>query len=168
MSLAADLLEQAGHLVVRDARRPRQASLRRAISTAYYSLFHLIIDDAVLLLVRSSQLRPTVARSFEHRHLRSAAEAIGKAHHSPNKTDGLQPLLRLPVSNELAEICETFVNLLEHRHRADYDTAQRFTRVETATLVEDASSAHAAWRGERDTYNAQVFMLAAAKLISAR
>jgi len=43
MSLAADLLEQAAHLASRERGRPRQVSLRRAISTAYYSLFHLVI-----------------------------------------------------------------------------------------------------------------------------
>jgi uncharacterized protein (UPF0332 family) len=168
VSLAEDLLEQAGHLLVRDAGRPRQASLRRAISTAYYSLFHLIVDDAVSLLVRGSQLRSAVARSFDHRNLRSAAQAIREAFHGPDGTHGLRPFLRPPVSQGLAELCGTFVNLQEQRHRADYDTAQRFTRVDTATLVEDTSSAHATWRGERSTHNAQVFVLASARLIGTR
>ena len=168
MSLAADLLEQAGHLALRDAGRPRQASLRRAISTAYYSLFHLVVDDAVSVLVRGPQLRSAVARSFDHKNLRSAAQAIGEAHRGPAGIHGLRPFLRLPVSDDLARVCDTFVNLQEHRHRADYDTGQRFTRAETALLVSAADLAHAAWRGERDTHNAQVFVLAAAKLIGNR
>ena len=42
MSLPEDLLEQAVHLATLDARRPKQANLRRAVSTAYYALFHLL------------------------------------------------------------------------------------------------------------------------------
>lgn len=41
MAFPDDLLEQAVHLARREPGRPRQASLRRAISTAYYALFHL-------------------------------------------------------------------------------------------------------------------------------
>jgi uncharacterized protein (UPF0332 family) len=47
MSFAHDLLEQAEHLVNRDGATPKQASPRRAVSTAYYALFHLLIDEAV-------------------------------------------------------------------------------------------------------------------------
>ena len=43
MRLPEGLLEQAQHLVKREPKRPKQASLRRAISTAYYALFHLLI-----------------------------------------------------------------------------------------------------------------------------
>lgn len=42
-----DLLHQADHLARWDRRRPKQASLRRAVSTAYYALFHLLISTAV-------------------------------------------------------------------------------------------------------------------------
>ncbi len=50
MSLHDDLLEQAKHLANREPRRPKQASLRRAISAAYYALFHLLVDEATKLL----------------------------------------------------------------------------------------------------------------------
>jgi len=48
MALADDLLEQAHHLAKREPKRPRQASLRRAVSTAYYSLVHLLISSVTL------------------------------------------------------------------------------------------------------------------------
>ena len=51
MNLPADLLEQAEHLAGREATRPKQASLRRAISAAYYSVFHLLIREACARLV---------------------------------------------------------------------------------------------------------------------
>lgn len=42
MAYADDLLELARHLANLDAGSARQASLRRAVSTAYYALFHLL------------------------------------------------------------------------------------------------------------------------------
>ncbi len=46
MALAQDLLEQAQHLAVYEGSNPSQAALRRSISTAYYALFHLLVEDA--------------------------------------------------------------------------------------------------------------------------
>ena len=41
-----DLLEQAARLARLDTQKPKQANLRRAISSAYYALFHLLVDEA--------------------------------------------------------------------------------------------------------------------------
>ena len=49
MSLHADLLEQAEQLAQLDPRRPKQANLRRAVSSAYYALFHLLTWEASAL-----------------------------------------------------------------------------------------------------------------------
>ena len=46
MAYANDLLELAQHLAKLDSENPRQACLRRAVSTAYYALFHLLIAEA--------------------------------------------------------------------------------------------------------------------------
>lgn len=46
MALCDDLLEQAFHLARREPTRPRQASLRRALSTSYYALFHFLAAEA--------------------------------------------------------------------------------------------------------------------------
>jgi len=47
MTFAKDLLEQANHLARREQRKPKQARLRRAVSTAYYAVFHLLVAEAV-------------------------------------------------------------------------------------------------------------------------
>ena len=54
MTLANDLLAQAKHLATKEPRRPRDASLRRAVSSAYYALFHLLTAEASKLLVSGS------------------------------------------------------------------------------------------------------------------
>ncbi len=47
MSLPDSLRGVARDLATLDARRPRQASLRRSVSTVYYAAFHLLVDAAV-------------------------------------------------------------------------------------------------------------------------
>ena len=44
MAYADDLLELAKHLANLEPVNPRQACMRRAVSTAYYALFHLLIS----------------------------------------------------------------------------------------------------------------------------
>jgi len=168
MTLAADLLEQAQHLAAREQGRPKQASLRRAISTAYYSMFHLLVDDASRYLVASSRLRPAVARSFEHQAVRAAAEAIGAISRSPNSNHWVRSHLNDPISADLTSICDTFVDLQKHRHKADYDIGIKFTRLQTNDVVSSAHLAHALWRRERNSHNAHVFMLAGARLLGSR
>ncbi|QPN65919.1 hypothetical protein [Synechococcus sp. CBW1006] len=51
MSLANDLLTTAGQLAQLHERRPRQADLRRELSTAYYALFHGLAETAADRLV---------------------------------------------------------------------------------------------------------------------
>ena len=47
MAFADDLPKDAYHLAGRGGKNPRQSSLRRAVSTAYYAVFHLLISDFV-------------------------------------------------------------------------------------------------------------------------
>ena len=73
MALASDLLEQAYHLARREPKRPRQASLRRAVSTSYYALFHLLISEATLNWRQSSQ-RAALGRYFQHGSMAKASD----------------------------------------------------------------------------------------------
>ncbi len=47
MAYHVDLLQQAKRLAHLEPKKPKQASLRRAVSTAYYSFFHFLITEAV-------------------------------------------------------------------------------------------------------------------------
>jgi uncharacterized protein (UPF0332 family) len=166
VSLANDLLEQAVKLASADRGRPRQASLRRAISTAYYSLFHLIVEDAVQYPVSTATLRPAVARTFEHKDLKNAAKAIGDVHRGGNHW--IKEHIRGQISNDLASVCDTLVDLQDQRHAADYDLSARFTRGHADSRLSTVIFAHIDWTSERRTHNARVFMLAAAGLLGHR
>ena len=41
-----DLLEQARILAKLDVKKPKQANLRRAVSSAYYAVFHFLVHEA--------------------------------------------------------------------------------------------------------------------------
>jgi hypothetical protein len=77
-SLPEHLLEQAKHLARRERTRPRQASLRRAISAAYYALFHLLIRDAVRQLGPNlnEDLFNRAYRWFDHGTMNRVAKAF--------------------------------------------------------------------------------------------
>src|SRR5271155_41415 len=75
------LFEQAEKLIAPPpAGPPRQVDVRRAISAAYYGLFHAIIaapaDQFVGKAKRSSSLYGLVYRSVDHRRLRVLCEEV--------------------------------------------------------------------------------------------
>jgi uncharacterized protein (UPF0332 family) len=156
VSFHRDLIEQAEHLAKRDLKRPRQASLRRAISTAYYALFHMLIDDAVRKLVPNTPpiLRTQVQRAFTHSDMRNACEQFAK----PSGT--LAHLLVQPVELELQLVANAFINLQYHRHTADYDFMETYDRITVLRIIEQAEAAVAAWSRVRDRPNANVFLAA--------
>jgi uncharacterized protein (UPF0332 family) len=134
MAYHDDLLEQAQHLAKRERRRPRQASLRRAISSAYYALFHLLIDEAVFKWKIAAQ-RPQLARIFEHARMNAASERVLNARLFP--FTGQDPA---QVAH-LKRIATIFRELYEERQAADYDTATQWSRTDVLDLIDAAGEA---------------------------
>ncbi len=154
--LGRDLLEQAFHLARREPRRPRQASLRRAVSTAYYALFHLLAAEAARLVCRARHLRearPLIRRALDHAEAKRVCDAIRRGRF-PDPWDRVAAP-RTP-SPGLVEIADTFLLLQESRHAADYDSAARFARRDVQDLVERTERAFGLWRvsgrHERDVF----------------
>ncbi len=162
MSLCHDLIEQAEHLARRELKKPRQASLRRAVSTVYYALFHMLIDDAVPKLIPNAPdlLRVQARRAFTHADMRNACEQLTKS------SNAFARLLARPVEAELQTVAEAFVELQFHRHAADYDLAQVFDRIKVLGIIGQARAAATAWNMVRNTPNANVFL--AALLLNSR
>ena len=113
MSLASDLLVQARVLCLIDSKKPKQANLRRAVSTAYYALFHLLIDDALNVLSPTAPqgLAHVMRRAFNHADMKAACKGFG----SSNPQTQLHPLVSLPVPSDLA-----YVPPSGHRVRSQY------------------------------------------------
>jgi uncharacterized protein (UPF0332 family) len=149
MALANDLLEQARHLANREPKRPRQASLRRAVSTAYYALFHLLTASAVANW-KTSRQRSSLARAFEHSTMNQACKKINdKTFINPNARQ-VQSLKRL---------ANIFMQLQQQRHTADYDNSKRWARTEVLTHIDMAQEAFDNWAAIRHEEIAEDFLL---------
>lgn len=160
MSYSSDLLAQARHLAGKEPRRPKQASLRRAVSAAYYSLFHLLVSEAASSMLRGrerSGIHPVFRRAFVHRHMRGVAESF-KDGTVPKAWQA--PMGGAPVSEDLRDVASAFVDLQEARHEADYDFGRRFIRSEVRDLIEAAERAASSWQNVRGDPEGQVFLTA--------
>jgi uncharacterized protein (UPF0332 family) len=136
-----DLVATARRLAKASPGKPRQADLKRAISTAYYALFHAIARDAADLLVgvganRAEKACNQTYRSLEHGTARNACRQL--------RNTGF------PLA--LCGCGDTFVQLQELRHAADYDPAYRTSRSDALAVVAAAEVAIAALKasGRRD------------------
>lgn len=154
MALHNDLLEQARHLANREPRHPRQASLRRAISAAYYALFHALVAEATMTLAHAEprNLRPLIARTFAHADMKRTCRAFmqGTAGINPATAAAIMPPIRL----ELVFVARTFVSLQEIRHQADHDLLAEFSKENVVAMVRDATRSLdllVAIRGEPNT-----------------
>lgn len=137
------LLEQASRLTAAPPTgAPRQADLKRAISTSYYGLFHAIVtaaaDDFAGRTKRESPRYALVYRSIDHRTLRSLCEDIVKST-LPAKYSRYQP--SGGFGPDLIAVATAVVDLQEKRHLADYDPHYRVGLSDAVLAVATAQSA---------------------------
>ncbi len=150
--IGRDLVAQAGVLARCEPRRPKQATLRRAVSTAYYGLFHFLIEESTALLFGVGQgdaaFRHLAARAFIHGKMKLVCKEFVKP--SPRDVhDLLQPFwVRLGVANnqQARLVAQTFIDLQDDRHTADYDLSVSFSRQDAQNAGTRAEAAVNAWR----------------------
>ena len=106
---STDLLNTARGLAKTGTRRPTQANLRRATSTAYYAMFHCLASSSADLLVGKTRRRSSawhqVYRGLEHGTARRACQRL-------KTLESNAPAIR--------HFAEKFVDLQQKRQRADY------------------------------------------------
>lgn len=104
-----NLLELAEHLARLEPGRPKESTLRRAVSTAYYAVFHalaFLCADELVGYNRPWEAFTPIYRTLDH----SAARKLFERARSKNL-----------YGEEVADIGGAFIDLQEQRHRADYD-----------------------------------------------
>lgn len=157
MTLHADLLEQAQHLSRRETRRPRQASLRRAVSAAYYAVFHLLTAESVAVIGvnLAPHFRAKAQRWFNHAEMKKVCQLfLTPAFTRPSSLAGLVP------SADLHIVARNFIRLQEARHSADYDTSSEWTRFSAQQMVQLARTAFKSWTAIKGSEEANLFILA--------
>jgi uncharacterized protein (UPF0332 family) len=152
MAFHDDLLKQAFQLLHKERKNPKQASLRRALSTAYYALFHLLISESVANWNRPD-LRASLGRAFDHRPMKAASNRILDSRSFP--FSGEDPLV---VAN-LRTVADKFARLQEKRHVADYDNTILWTRDDALFQVQSAERAFTLWRSIRTERIAQGYLV---------
>ena len=157
MAFADDLLEQAYHLANRERRKPRQASLRRAVSTGYYALFHLLISEATLNWKRVGQ-RHALARVFEHGKMKNAClRKVGEL--NVYFTSKPQASFELTNAQHLMIVAKTFIQSQQKRHAADYDNSRVWTRTAATSQIKFISDAFQSWQVIRNEQASQAFLV---------
>jgi hypothetical protein len=167
LTLPRDLLDQAELLANKEPRRPKQASLRRAVSTAYYALFHLIIADSAIILAPPAPAgsRLLVQRAFQHGQIKSACKdfvtADAALRRASSRRTGLpaalEDLIAFPLDPYLLVVLTAFIELQEARHKADYDVTEQWSRLDVLSKLDLARRAFEAWNFVRKSPNAATF-----------
>ena len=145
MAFPDDLLKDAFHLAARGGNNPKQSSLRRAVSTAYYALFHLLIADFVLNWKTEDQ-RVRLGRMFDHSKMKNAIF----------KPEGSSAT---PVEADLIKVISAFARLQNDRHTADYDVAEDWSRADVKKSLLIAVDAFKTWKTIRKEKIAQDHLL---------
>ncbi len=121
-----DLIATARDLVGLSARgRPRQSNLRRAVSTAYYALFHCLANCCADMLVggpgsnRSSSAWNQAYRGLQHRVARQRCQ---------NRSISSFPM-------EIQYFAQVFVDMQQLRHIADYDPDADYSKADAMQLI---------------------------------
>ncbi len=116
-----DLIDAAKPLVeASTGGRPREANLRRAVSTTYYALFHCLAACCADMLVggagarRSQPAWRQAYRALDHGTARKRCESKAMISRFPG---------------EIQDFAELFVLMQEERHRADYDPDTSFYKL---------------------------------------
>src|SRR5262249_50955674 len=153
-------IQQARRLARLDPRRPQQGNLRRAVSTAYYALFHFLVDRSTRSLVGTSggreQFRRMLARAYLHGEMASAAKTF-RGGTLPATVTRVVGTLTIPTV--LRNLAELFTNLQDRRHLADYDLSATFLREGVLDLIDDVEQAVADWATIRTEPAARFFLI---------
>jgi len=111
--------------------------MRRAISTAYYAVFHMIVDDFVEHWPFADQ-RARMGRMFTHQRMRDTPVRF-KDQKSPTA-----------VETDLKDIVRALGQLQRDRHRADYDPSWKLADTDVQGALTSAADILTRWQAIRN------------------
>ncbi len=138
------LLEQAEHLIEPRAAggEPRDVDLRRAISAAYYAVFHHLLAAAADAFVgtsdRGTRLYTLVYRSIDHGVLSRLCAEVKKPTLSVKYRQYAPPN---GFDRGVKSFAGALVELQEKRHSADYDPSLRVGTRDARSAIAGARQA---------------------------
>ena len=152
---SGDLLRIARHLAagsIGSGRgRPRQTDLCRAVSAAYYAMFHALAQCCADLLAGGSP---------SHRNPEAWRQTYRALEHglACSQCSNQAAMRRFPP--EIRKFAEVFVVMQRQRHHADYDPGITFSRDRVRQFIYQVEEAiaefNAADRGQRRAFSLYV------------
>jgi hypothetical protein len=139
---------------------PRQVDLRRAISAAYYAVFHMTLGAAADAVIgRARRGTPPYAlayRSIEHKSLRTICDIVRR---QPPPLRYRRYLPEPTFGPDLRAFARSAIELQEERYAADYDPVDQFpaSRADHAINVARAALHH--WAAAPETERRSLLML---------
>lgn len=141
--LSDGLFEQARELA---ARAGDEIALRRAVSAAYYALYHALIETACERLfggaAEDEWSQSVAARCFDHGAIRETC----KEYLRDRRSARFAKLLKPGQDADLAIVANNFPELQHKRHIADYEASIVFKAQEAAEDLDVAAMTLAALR----------------------
>ena len=135
---------------------PRQTDLRRAISDAYYGLFHLTVAAATDMFMdsRSADEYAMAYRSVRHEWLRSLCDQLRK-----KKIAKTPPHLPEPFFGDVVKFATIVAELQDLRHQADYDPSFSTAADEVKIRIAEARRAAELFLGAEERQRAAFLAL---------
>jgi hypothetical protein len=132
------LLQQAEALL---AGQPDETDLRRAISAAYYAVFHCVLryvaDTTAGVGNRGTHLYRWVYRSVQHEQLRTLCHRLG----GPKPDVKIMRYAPAGDFGPIVNFAPLALNLQDQREYADYDPVHSFNHTEVQQVVSNARTA---------------------------
>jgi uncharacterized protein (UPF0332 family) len=129
---------------------PKQVNLRRAVSAAYYALFHLLTTEGAQNWRHENQ-RNRFARMFDHGRMKACSSKVSSR---PLPADPAE----FPTAKDLKLVADSFVTLQQARHTADYDNSRIWSRTQVYEAIVQAQDAIKAWVLIREKQAAQDYL----------
>lgn len=123
---ARDLVESA------NSDDPHNSHFRRAISTAYYALFHCLAESSANLLAGEDPA---------NRSRRAWRQTYRALNHAAVKNRSNRSEFKTEFPQEIQDFAEVFVEIRDKRNRADYDPTEAFSKPDAQHAINDEEEA---------------------------
>jgi hypothetical protein len=157
MAYADDLLQFAQEIASLRPNEAHRPSLRRALSTAYYALFHLLISEAIANC-NEAQFRATLARVFDHGPMKQASDkklAELNSFFEQRPPEGPERTVKF----HLYYVAETFSQAQHNRNEADYNLIREWQPTQVSLLIEEVADAFTSWNLIREEPAARDYLV---------
>lgn len=123
---ARDLVESA------NPDDPHNSHFRRAISTAYYALFHCLAESSANLLAGEDPA---------NRNNRAWLQTYRALNHGAVKNRRNRREFKTEFPQETQDFAKVFVEIRDKRNRADYDPTGSLSNLDAEQAIDDAEDA---------------------------